>query len=235
MGNLRPRHFAFLFSSVLVLASLFLISKMERPATPKTLPTRHPVDDRLRGVATKKEAAKAPEFSGVTADSGETITFSKIRGSQPAVVVFILFDCPCSIEAQPLFNKLQTSYLETVRFIGVVQGKTDLAKQFAGETSAVFPLVSDPENKIAESYNAERSVFVALVDSEGTLVKMYAGYGKEMAKDLNDRLAKMTQTQAPALDLTELPDREASGCRLDWAGGKEPGSAPASDAFKSLK
>lgn len=200
-------------SFVLVGMSFILYKAVTANQQPGMNPVRHPTEEKWTQDGRKHEALPSTDFSG-TDGFDQTIKFSEYRNGKPAVVVFQLFDCPCSIESQPLFNQLHISYQQWVKFVGIVQGPLKNAKFFVQENQCSFPILGGVSDDVIRAYGAERSVYSALVNPDGSIFKIYAGYSREMANEVGDWCAKFSNKTPAKLDLAIVPDRMASGCEF---------------------
>ncbi len=133
-------------------------------------------------------------------------------GSKPQFIYFVLKGCPCSIEAQPYFNRLYDRYKDKVDFVAVMSSKPADAKDYAGECNVLGPVISDPEKKIIKSYGAVASVYSAVVSPTGAILKMYPGISIDMLNELNSRLAKLANTKEMPFDTAYAPKEYATGC-----------------------
>lgn len=134
------------------------------------------------------------------------------EGKKPQFVYFILAGCPCSLDAQPLFNKMYLRYKDKVDFVGVISSPKDKALDYAGETSLLHPIVADPHKKIIAAYGIKQSTYSVLVLPNGMIQTMWPGYSSGMLKDLNKQLATLTHTKEEPFDTLYAPNELASGC-----------------------
>ena len=173
---------------------------------------RHPVTEEMLMAAGKFSAKPAPFFKlkdihGNAAQIGGA-------GKKPQFVYFILKGCPCSVDAQPLFNRMYARYKDKVDFIGVISSGVSDAKDYAGENNVLNAVVSDTDKKIIHAYGAKQSVYSALVGTKGEIVKIFPGYSQSMLVELNDRLAQMTGTETQPFDAALAPKQYATGCNF---------------------
>ena len=213
---ISPRHVSLVAGvAILTMAGMIWVAAKQRGQIikPGAFPSRHPVTSDELARAEKLTLKPFVPITG-TDTFGTKFDLEKYRAGRPAVVVFILGKCPCSLEAQNLFNELQTNYSDDVRFVGVCKGDLASAKQFVAEASVNFPVVAD-DGTIAKAYDAKKSVYTALVGADGKIIKVYPGYGKMMAADLNDKLAKLIgQMPKPIPSMSILPKEDSAGCDL---------------------
>ncbi len=133
-------------------------------------------------------------------------------GKKPQFVYFILDGCPCSIDAQPLFNRIHARFKDKIDFIGIIDVDAAKGKDYAGQNNVLGPIVSDVKKEIIHAYGAKASVYNALIRPDGTIEKMWPGYDKAMLIELNSRLSKLTGTKEEPFDPGYAPTKPASGC-----------------------
>lgn len=191
---------------------LYVAQKPEAPVPiiSSDFHVRHPVTEAMIRETGEMKAKPAPFFKledvhGIPVQLGGA-------GKKPQFVYFVLKGCPCSIEAQPLFNKMYDRYKDKVDFIAVMSSKPAEVKNYAGEMTVLGPMVSDPDLKIVKAYGAVASVYSALVKPNGAIEKMYPGYSVSMLTELNEKLAQMTETKLEKFDASLAPKEYASGC-----------------------
>ena len=131
------------------------------------------------------------------------------KGERPQMVVFIKRGCPCSFDAQPLFNKLARKYKGKVEFVGVIDKE---AREFATQLGVAFPVIDEPSKELMRAFDARASVYSALVARNGHIVKMWPGYSADWLKEMNALLAKASATKPTPFDPEYAPKEKASGC-----------------------
>lgn len=107
------------------------------------------------------EGAEAPDFS-LESDSGDTVSLSQLRGKPVVLYFYPRDDTPgCTTEA----CEFRDAWAEVKRTGAVVLGVSpDTAashQKFKGKFRLPFPLLADPDHKVAERYGAwgERSMY----------------------------------------------------------------------------
>lgn len=190
-----------------------LYFKVQSEREPAEFPARHPVTAELRKAESGKLLKPAPEIAGIDA-FGDKIKLSEFRNGRPAVVLFILHDCPCSIEAQETFNTLHITNQQFVTFIGVLKGSQKQAQSFFRETSCSFPVVADSPGKSAKDYGVKRSVYSALITPDGKIAKVFPGYSKTVAKEIGDWCAQYANAPLSAMKFPTAPATETAGCEF---------------------
>jgi peroxiredoxin len=172
---------------------------------------KHPVTDEMRRETEARKGALVPIFDGEDL-TGEPVKIGGDRG--PQFVLFIKNDCPCSVDAQPLMNRMAEKFKGKVEFVGITDGNPAQAKKWSSFNDARFPIVSEPSTALMAKMDAERSVYSALV-VDGKVAKMYPGYSAGMLKDLNSRLSKITGMKETAFDPQYAPKEMLSGCKYE--------------------
>lgn len=115
--------------------------------------------------------AAAPDFQLTTLD-GKPFTLSQTVGSQNAVVlIFIATKCPYSNAYNERMRDLAGAYASKgVLFVGINSNKTEPeaeAREHAKSNRHTFPIMKDPDNKVADLYDAKRTPEVFVVDKQG--------------------------------------------------------------------
>jgi len=204
-----------ILSSVILAMAGFMYSqakKRREMVYTVVYPARHPVTSEQLARAEKLTLKPAPNFQAKDA-YGTQIDFEKYRNGHVAVIVFIVGGCPCSIEAQTMFNELQANYMDDVKFIGASKGTQAQALQFVKESQCIFPVVSD-DGTIANLFDAKKSVYFVLIGTDGKIIKIYPGYCKSVASEINDKLAQLTGVTPKPITLAPLPGDNTAGCDI---------------------
>jgi peroxiredoxin len=117
--------------------------------------------------------AAAPDFKLTTLD-GKPFSLSEAARARNAVVVmFIATQCPYSNAYNDRMREMATAYeKQGVLFVGINSNKSEPANEVAAHAkkhSFTFPLMKDPDNKVADLYNARHTPEIFLVDKSRTL------------------------------------------------------------------
>lgn len=117
--------------------------------------------------------AAAPDFK-LTAIDGKTLSLAEAARSHKAVVVmFIATKCPYSNAYNDRMRDLAAAYgKQGVLFVGINSNKTeplDEVVAHAKEHGHTFPIMKDPDNKVADLYDAKHTPEVYVVDPSGKL------------------------------------------------------------------
>jgi hypothetical protein len=136
------------------------------------------------------------------------------QGKKPQFVYFILDGCPCSLDVQPLFNRMYLRFKDKVDFIGVINVGKARGLDYAGTTTTLHPVVSDEALKIIAAYGAKQSTYSALIDPDGTILKMWPGYSQGTLHELNHLLSKAVKTKEEKFDAAYAPEKQTTGCKF---------------------
>lgn len=117
--------------------------------------------------------AAAPDFQLTTLD-GKTFSLSSAAKDHKAVVLmFISTQCPYSNAYNEQMKALASAFSSKgVLFAGINSNKTEdaaTAAAHAKEHGHTFPIMKDPDNKVADLYDARRTPEVYVIDSQGKL------------------------------------------------------------------
>lgn len=93
--------------------------------------------------------------------------------AKPTVLLFVSTQCPVSNAYNARMTQLAKDYAgKGVDFIGINPNKTENAEtvaRHATEHSLPFPVVKDPNNKVADLYDAQVTPEAYIVDTKGIL------------------------------------------------------------------
>jgi peroxiredoxin len=133
----------------------------------------------------------APDFSALTLD-GRTVSLTDFRGQKKLVVTFWASWCgPCRLEMPSLIQFYKTNHRDTSDFeILAVSIDEDprAAADFATAMKLNFPILVDPDKKIANAYQVEGIPTMFVIDKDGKVVYGRAGYDATMTFQLASEL-----------------------------------------------
>jgi Peroxiredoxin len=123
--------------------------------------------------AAPQVGAPAPQFTLTTVD-GKTFSLADAARSHKAVVViFIATKCPYSNAYNDRMRDMAAAYeKQGVLFAGINSNKTEPAEEVidhAKKHGFAFPLMKDPDNKVADLYEARHTPEIFVVDPDGKL------------------------------------------------------------------
>lgn len=213
---MRRNTIAIVLSLSFVVAGLAIFFSAKKPNSATQIPgidftqPEHPVTSKMIEDAEKLALKPAPEYQLMSVRE-EPVKISGQR-EKPQFVLFILDGCPCSIDAQPLFNALAKQWKDKVEFVGVIDSDQKKGRVWTQDYRPVFPVVSDSKKQIIKAYGAKQSVYCALISTEGKIVKLWPGYSQDMMKEMNEKIAAEVGVEAKAFDAKYAPNEKTSGC-----------------------
>lgn len=124
-------------------------------------------------LAAPQVGAAAPQFSLKTLD-GKTFSLAEAARSHKAVVViFIATQCPYSNAYNDRMRDMASAYEKKgVLFAGINSNKTEPAEEVSAHARKHgfgFPVMKDPDNRVADLYDARHTPEVFVVDPDGKL------------------------------------------------------------------
>ena len=117
--------------------------------------------------------AVAPDFTLPDAD-GKEHSLASLKGSKGTVLIFVATQCPISNAYNERMQKLADDYrARGVNVVGINSNSTEPAlevKSHAAEKGLTFAILKDPNNKIADRFDAQVTPEAYLLDASGKLV-----------------------------------------------------------------
>jgi peroxiredoxin Q/BCP len=126
-----------------------------------------------------KPGDKAPSFSALSWD-GSLVKLSDFSGSKNVVLFFYVRDntTGCIREARSLNDAVDELTKRSAVVIGVSTDGVESHERFAANNELTFPLLADPDGKIAKAYGvlretgrAARATF--LIGRDGTILRTW--------------------------------------------------------------
>ncbi|HEY0866172.1 MAG TPA: redoxin domain-containing protein [Fimbriimonas sp.] len=172
---------------------------------------KHPVTDEMTRKLQEMSRREAPHFELRDVD-GRPVVLGRTRSDRPQFLYFVMDGCPCSEDVEPLLQKLYHHFGERVDFVAVTDAKPEQAAKWSRQMLMPYPLVSDPKLEVVKAYQAVNSVYSALVNRDGQVVKMWPGYSQGILKEMNDAMAEILGEKPRAFDASYAPVEKTSGC-----------------------
>ena len=125
-----------------------------------------------------EEGQPAPDFE-LESDAGETVKLSDLRGKPVVLYFYPKDDTPgCTRQACGIRDAWAEFQRAGAEVFGISADTTASHERFRSKYSLPFPLLADPEHKLAEPYGVgqegknsyERSTFV--IDAEGNVTRI---------------------------------------------------------------
>jgi len=147
------------------------------------------------------EGQKAPDFR-LADDSGKEVSLKDLRGKKVILYFYPKDDTPgCTREACDLRDNFSRLKSKNVVVYGVSKDSIESHVKFKSKYSLPFPLLSDPDHKLAESYGAwgEKNMYgkktmgtirsTFIIDEDGKIEKAYRnvkvdGHVERLLEDL---------------------------------------------------
>jgi peroxiredoxin len=166
-----------------------------------------------------KGPREAIPTTALPATGGATITLSQLVPTAPlTVLTFFGCDCPCQRAHDARLKAYQAEFASRgVRFLAVdVEADSSLARdeKEATERALSFPIISDPEGKLADVYGAQFVTDSVILDRAGRV--RYRGGVDPYHEELGDKDQWLHDAIVALLDGKEVPttDTKAMGCAL---------------------
>jgi peroxiredoxin len=123
--------------------------------------------------AAPQVGAPAPPFTLTTVDRKTFSLPDAARSHKAVVVMFIATKCPYSNAYNDRMRDMATAYeKQGILFAGINSNSTEPAEEViahAKKHGFAFPLMKDPDNKVADLYEARHTPEIFVVDPEGKL------------------------------------------------------------------
>lgn len=142
-------------------------------------------------------------------------SWAELSGGEPVVFVFVKQGCPCNVEFDPYFRRVERLYRGSVRFAAVIDGNVEDALEFAEELKLPYPVLADPACDLIRRFGAENGGYVALLAQDGTIDGFWPGCSADGLQDLGRRIARLAGIEERPLDLAGMPGPLITGCPFE--------------------
>ena len=143
---------------------------------------------------------KAPDFA-LRDTNGKEMKMSDYQDKN-VVLIFISTKCPYSNAFNVVMSKLATDYSSKgIVFLGINSNKTEPVEQVAQhakEKGLSFPVIKDPENKVADLYGAQVTPEAFVIDKTG-IIRYHGALGSS-GRPTTDPAKATSDDIAAALD-----------------------------------
>jgi peroxiredoxin len=123
--------------------------------------------------AAPQVGAPAPQFTLTTVDGKAFSLADAARSHKAVVVMFIATKCPYSNAYNDRMRDMAAAYeKQGILFAGINSNKTEPAEEVVAHAKKhgfAFNLMKDPDNKVADLYDARHTPEIFVVDPEGKL------------------------------------------------------------------
>lgn len=161
----------------------------------------------------------APEIKLTTLDGKPFLLSEAVKGKNAVVVMFIATKCPYSNAYNDRMRDMAIAYgKQNVLFVGINSNKSEPADEVGShgkQHGFSFPLMKDPDNKVADLYDAKHTPEVFVVDGTGKLRyhgridENYEEPAKVASPDLKNALDAMIASKPVA-----KAETKAFGCSI---------------------
>jgi peroxiredoxin len=197
------------FAAVCLVLGGVLVFNLTRLANSEPEP-RHRITPEMRRLAAAASHWPAPEFTRKDTD-GLTLDLASLLARRPVYLVFIKEGCPCSIEAQPFFERLYKKFGDRVQFVAVTDGTPAEAREWKAHFQVVYPMLSEPKAGLMHDFKALHSAYSALITKEEGVVHLWPGYSRGELDSIVETLNLVTgRKQVVAFD--DAPRKPTTGC-----------------------
>lgn len=131
------------------------------------------------------------------------------------VLVFVKEGCPCNVEFEPFFHRVERLYHDEARFAAVVDADVEGARAYADELEVPYPVLADPDRSIIRRFGAENGGYCALLAPDGTIEGLWPGCSSEGLGELGRRIARLAGVAERPLDTSGMPGPLTTGCPFD--------------------
>jgi len=158
-----------------------------------------------------KKGAQAPKFTTVASDDKQ-YALTELLKKGPVFLYFVKEHCGANPQAVPHFNSIAKAYEgKNVTFLAVInadkKAHSEWAKTFKSPTTALL----DPDKKLIKEYKIRFSQSAVMVAPDGTVAKVFPGYGQASLDDLNASMAGVAKMEVPKLDFSNAPKNPRFG------------------------
>ncbi|MCE9558081.1 MAG: peroxiredoxin family protein [Armatimonadetes bacterium] len=173
----------------------------------------HPVTPEMKELAAAKSSVPAPKFNLVGSDK-KSHSLESFAG-KPTLYYFINKDCPCCVDATPFVDRIAVEVKSAVNVVGILDGTAKDAELWAYVNSVKYLILADPDLAVIHAFGAKTGVYMAIVDENGVVVKLYPGYSQSGLQAIVSSLSSLARIKEPTVSFKGAPERSTSGCSFD--------------------
>ena len=156
-------------------------------------------------------------FADLTAETpdGGHLNWESLSLDLPVVLVFVKQGCPCNVEFEQFFQRVERLYRGSVRFATVIDGDADAARAYAAQLAVPYPVLPDPERSLIRGFQAENGGYFVLLGSDGVIDGFWPGCSADSLRDLGRRIARHAAVEERSLDTESMPGPLLTGCPFE--------------------
>jgi hypothetical protein len=150
-------------------------------------------------------------FSAAAHD-GTRFRWPAAHSPRPLVLVFIKCGCPCNVEFEPFFHRLELAYRDAADFVGVLDADETSARAYVIHNKVPYRVLADPDRTIITRVEAKNGGYVALIGGDGRLETLWPGWSAKMMQELGRRIAALRGQAERPLEVSDMPKVLTTGC-----------------------
>jgi peroxiredoxin len=148
----------------------------------------------------------------VTGQDGRRLWWEDLSAGQPVVLIFVKQDCPCSVQVEPFFQRVERLYHDQVRFASVIDAGVEAARRYAQEQAVPHPVLADPERQLIGCFQAKNACYVVLLTPNHRIDGLWPGCSADTMQQLSRRIAQLAGVKERSLDVSGMPGPLTTGC-----------------------
>jgi cytochrome c biogenesis protein CcmG/thiol:disulfide interchange protein DsbE len=165
---------AFFYLLVLVLATMMILYFSRSP----------------EGEGPIEVGRAAPQFQLDTLDGGQ-VSLSQYKGKVVLLDFWATWCGPCRM-SMPLLERLQKEMPNDLVLLAInLEEPPDLVKSFVQQRNVQSKVLLDSEGKVSRVYNAASIPFQVLIDKNGVIRFIQAGFSSRMGEQLKSEVGKL--------------------------------------------
>jgi len=162
-------------------------------------------------------AMSGREFADLTAETpeGDRLDWKTLSLDLPVVLVFVKQGCPCNVEFELFFQRVERLYRGRVRFATVINGDAAAARAYASQLAVPYPVLPDPEGHLIQQFQARNGGYFVLLGRDGVIDGYWPGCSADSLRDLGRRIARQASVGERSLDTERMPGPLLTGCPFE--------------------
>lgn len=144
-------------------------------------------------LAAALEVGQAPPEVPMKTLSGKSLSLASLRGKVVLIDFWASWCAPCK-EEMPFLERLQKKHGDRLVIVGVsVDSDRANAEKFIRDLKVTFPIVHDAKHAVADQYKPPRMPTSFVLDRDGKVRFVHAGYHKDDAAKIEREIAKLLE------------------------------------------
>src|SRR5262245_16625730 len=142
---------------VILAAAGGLLFALWLSGTPGASGSGAPRFDAPKSHAQEKHYVTARQLAGANQMLRRVVEGLDLPGGdgRPVVLVFLKDGCPCNVEFEPFFQRVERLYRAEARFLGVIDTPAEVGERYATKQRVPYPVLADPQRRIIRRVGAE--------------------------------------------------------------------------------